>query len=97
MNSKIDNNLFWDVDFKKLDYEENADFIIKRVLLFGDKKDYDILRKRYSYEKIKKVASEISYPDKKNANFWSFIFNLSSNKKCANRLSAQKQSAFWNR
>jgi len=94
---KIDKNLFWDVDFKKLDYKENADFIIKRVLLFGDKKDYDILKKRYSYEKIKKAALKINYPDKKSANFWSFIFNLSSNKKCAKKSSAQKQSAFWNR
>ena len=78
-------------------YKENADFIIKRVLLFGDKKDYDILKKRYSYEEIKKAASKISYPDKKNANFWSFIFNLSNDKKCTKKLSTQKQSVFWKR
>jgi len=94
---KLDKNLFWDVDFKKLDYKKNASFIIKRVLLFGDKKDYDILKKCYSGEKIKEVASKINYPDKKNANFWGFIFNLSSDKKCTKKLSVQKQSAFWNR
>lgn len=94
---KIDKSIFWDVDFKKLDFKKNADFIIRRVLLFGDKKDYDILKKRYSYEKIKKVASRTNYPDKKNANFWNLIFNLSNNKKCANKLSTQKQNAFWNR
>jgi len=95
--AEIDKNLFWDVDFGKLDYKENASFIIKRVLLFGDKKDYDILKKRYSYEEIKKAVSKISYPDKKNANFWNFIFNLSNDKKCTKKLSIQKQSAFWNR
>ena len=94
---EIDKNLFWDVNFRKLDYKKNASFIIKRILLFGDKEDYDILKKRYSYEEIKKAASKISYPDKKNANFWSFIFNLPNNKKCAKKLSIQKQSAFWNR
>lgn len=95
--AKINKTLFWDVDFEKLDYKENAGFIIKRVLLFGDKKDYDILKKRYSNEKIKETASKINYPDKKNANFWGFIFNLPSDKKCTKKLSIQKQSAFWNR
>ena len=94
---QIDKNLFWDVDFGKLDYKKNAGFIIKRVLLFGDKKDYDILKKRYSYERIREAALKISYPDKKNANFWSFIFNLSNDKKCTKKLLMQKQSAFWNR
>jgi len=94
---KIDKNLFWDVDFEKLDYKKNADFVIRRVLLFGDKKDYDILKRRYSYEKIKEAALKINYPDKKNANFWDFIFNLSDNKKCTKKSSMQKQSAFWNR
>ncbi|MEA1937375.1 MAG: hypothetical protein U9N04_04700, partial [Patescibacteria group bacterium] len=83
--TKIDKNLFWDIDFEKLDYKENAIFIIRRVLLFGDKKDYDILKKRYSYEKIKGVALNIDYPDKKNANFLGFIFNFSSNKKCTKK------------
>ncbi|MDF1497962.1 MAG: hypothetical protein P1P85_01210 [Patescibacteria group bacterium] len=95
--AKIDKHLFWDVDFENLDYKENADFIIKRVLLFGDKKDYDILKKRYPYEKIKEAALKINYPDKKNANFWELIFNLSVNKKCTKKSSIQKQSAFWNR
>ena len=94
---QIDKNLFWDVNFGKLDYKKNAGFIIKRVLLFGDKKDYDILKKRYSYERIREAALKISYPDKKNANFWNFIFNLSNDKKCTKKLSMQKQSAFWNR
>lgn len=95
--AEIDKNLFWDVDFEKIDYKKNADFVIERVLLFGDKKDYDILKKHYSYEKIKEAASKINYPDKKNANFWSFIFNLSDDKKCTKKSSTRKRSAFWNR
>ena len=95
--TEIDKNLFWDVDFEKVGYKENADFVIKRVLLFGDKKDYDILKKHYSCEEMKKATSKISYPDKKSANFWGFIFNLSNDKKCTKKLSMQKQSAFWNR
>jgi len=94
---KIDKNLFWDVDFKKLDCGKNARFIIERVLLLGDKSDYNVLKNYYSRARIKKAAAEINYPDRKSANFWSFIFNLSNNKKCTKKLSTQKRSIFWNR
>ena len=63
-----------------MDIEKNADFIIERVLSFGDVKDYQLLRKMYDYEKIKKVAIKANYPDKKSINFWSIIFEIPLNK-----------------
>ncbi len=95
MSIKIDKNLFWDVNFKSLEYQKDADFIINRVLLWGDKPDYDVLKKQYSYEKIRESASKINYNEKKIFNFWNFILNLP--KKCTRKLLIQKQNAFWNR
>jgi len=73
---KINKGLFWDTKFKDLDYKEHADFIIKRVLQYGDVKDYKIAKKKYGIKKIKKVAQNTSYSDKKSPNFWKIIFNL---------------------
>lgn len=91
---KLDKQLFWDVKFSELDYKKNADFIIARVLYFGDLGDYKVIKKKYGLEKIKNVAKKINYPSKKSQNFWSFIFNFSI---CAKKLSIKKQNAFYQR
>ena len=76
---KLRKELFWDVPFSKLDWQKDAAFIIKRVLFYGDLKDYHLLKKHYSGEKIKKVAERVNYPNKKSASFWKLVFNFSSN------------------
>jgi hypothetical protein len=95
---QLDKTLFWDVRFDDLNIEENADFIIERVLSFGDVKDYQLLRKMYDYEKIKKAAIKADYPDKKSINFWSMIFEIPLNSfLCIKKLSMPKPNAFWKR
>jgi len=73
---KVNRRLFWDVDFEKLDYKKDADFIIGRVLIYGDIKDYKLIKEQYGKEKIKEAAKKVNYPNKKSLNFWSNIFNL---------------------
>ena len=73
---RLNKQLFWDTDFSQLDFEKNADFIIGRVLLFGDVKDYQAIKKYYGIEKIKKAAVESRNLNKKSLYFWSNIFNL---------------------
>ena len=72
----LNKQLFWDIDFKKLDYEKNADFIIGRVLIYGNIDDYRAIKKKYGEKKIKEVAKKVGYPNKKSLNFWSSIFNI---------------------
>jgi hypothetical protein len=36
----FDNSLFWDVEYEKLNYEKYSQFIINRVLLRGNLKDW---------------------------------------------------------
>lgn len=97
MRSKIslDKNLFWDVKFESLEYKKDADFIIEKVLNFGNEKDYQKIKKIYGLQKIKKTAKKINYTSKKNINFWSVIFNIPSNLfKCTKKFSRKKQSIF---
>jgi len=73
---KVNRQLFWDVDFKKLDYKKDADFIIARVLIYGDVSDYKLIKKKYGIKKIKETAKKVNYPNKKSLIFWSNVFNL---------------------
>ena len=75
----LSKNIFWDVNFKKLDYQKNADFIIERVLNYGDEEDFQKIKKIYGISKIKEIARKTNYISKKNINFWSIIFNISPN------------------
>lgn len=77
---KLDKKLFWDVDFRLLDYRKHADFIISRVLQWGDLEDFKVIKKRYSLEKIKKVAAKLNFTNKKSQNFWRIIFNFRDKK-----------------
>lgn len=95
---QLNKALFWDVNFEGLDYKKNADFIIERVLSFGDEKDYRILQKIYGLEKIKKAAVKLDYSDKKTINFWSLIFDIPLHSfLCIKKLSMPKPNIFWKR
>jgi len=73
---KLNKTLFWDTEFEKLDYKKHADFIIKRVLQYGDKKDYRIIKDKYGIKKIKEIVQKVKHLDKKSTNFWKLIFDL---------------------
>ena len=97
MKNKISLNkdIFWDVKIENLDYQKDADFIIERVLNYGNKRDYQKIKEIYGFSKIKNIAKKINYISKKNLNFWSIIFNIPPNLfKCTKKFSIKKQSPF---
>ena len=95
---KINKQLFWDVKFSELGYEKNADFIISRVLSFGDVADYRVIKKQYGLRKIKNIAKKINLANKKSLYFWSLVFSLPLNSfKCTKKLLTKEPSAFWQR
>jgi hypothetical protein len=91
---KIVNNLrktlFWDVDFNKLDNEKNSNFIIGRVLDFGNLEEWKEIKNFYGIRKIKEVVEGHRFSNKRNLCFWTTLL------KCTNKQSLQKQNAFWN-
>jgi len=92
---KLDKTLFWDVKINDLDYEKHANFIVGRVLNYGDVNDYKEIKKEYGDRKIKGIAREINYISKKNINFWSLILKIPLNSfKCTRKFLAKKQSIF---
>ena len=66
--------LFWDVDRAKLDPDTSAEFIIKRVLAFGDVDDVRFALTKYGASRLAEVASHMRGLDKKSRNFWNVYF-----------------------
>lgn len=94
----LNKSIFWDVDLKTLNWQRDAYFIIKRVLNYGDKEDFQKIKKVYGLSKIKNAAKKIDYINKKNINFWSIVFNIPRDIfKCTKKFSIQKPSAFLKR
>ena len=69
-------NLFWDVDADDLDIQENARFIIERVLMRGRIQDWLTINRIYGLDKIKEEAVRIRYLDKVTLNFCSTYFHI---------------------
>lgn len=91
----LNKDLFWDTKIKDIDYKKNADFVIERVLNFGDKKDYQKIKGFYGLKKIKESAKKVNYINKKNINFWSLILDIPiSLFKCTKKFSTKKPDAF---
>ena len=66
--------LFWDTE--EIDLIKNADFIIARVLDFGDQKDLKKLRDLYQDDKLVEVIRNKKGLHPMTRRFWSVYFNL---------------------
>ena len=82
--------LFWDVNPKKLDIEKSADFIIGRVLDFGNLKEWRTIKQLYGEEKIRKVAKGHVFTDPRSANFWAIILSIPVNQMKCTRIPSLK-------
>jgi len=70
----FDSTLFWDAE--SVDIEQHADYIIGRVLDFGDEKDLKTLREIYADEKLIGVVKERRGLLSMTRRFWSVYFNI---------------------
>ncbi len=68
------NYLFWDV--ANVNPQENWEFIIERILLYGDKDDFFWAKNFYGEEKLKQVFLRSRTLDKKSISFWRQYFGV---------------------
>ena len=94
-NLSLRPTLFWDVNTDNLDPEKNAQFIIGRVLDFGNLKEWQTIRDYYGWSEIKKTAKNHVFSSRRSANFWSIILKIPLKElKCTRRPSLQTPKAF---
>jgi hypothetical protein len=61
MNPHFDSRIFWDIDFEKIDYIQNADFVIERVFERGDIEDIRQCRRFYGDKQISKTLLNVKF------------------------------------
>ena len=96
--SNLRNSLFWDVNPEKLDAEKNAQFIIGRVLDFGNLKEWKQIKRIYGESRIAGIAKDHVFSDPRSANFWALILSIPANQmKCERNPSLKIPNAFSSR
>ncbi len=69
--SKIRKTIFWDTDFKKIDWEKNYRSIIRRIFEYGDKTAITEIKEFYGIDRIVSVLNTIKdgrLADRRNTN-----------------------------
>ena len=88
-------SLLWDTDRETLDYKKSADFIIGRVLDFGNLEEWRSVRDFYGLAQIKRAALKHVFSDSKGANFWSLALDIPlKNLRCTRKPLLKTQKAF---
>lgn len=73
--SDLSQHLFWDVNRDKIEWEESKKLIIERVLEYGIKKDWDIIKEVYPKRILKEVTLNLPYLTPKTLNFISIYLD----------------------
>lgn len=83
--------LFWDVNFQKLDVNTHKRLIIERVLLLGNLKEFFFLLSVYDHNTIKQVIRQAGNLDNKTIDFAAGYFGINKSEiKCyTKKLSTQ--------
>jgi len=76
---KLPDNLFWDINIDKLDFQTHARFIIQRVIQRGVLDDWKTIKNFYGLEFIKNEILLMRDLDPKTLNFFSTYFNINKN------------------
>lgn len=71
---------FWDVDFNQVSKDENAPYIIHRLLDRGNDKAIRWLFKTYNKDLIKEVITKRRGFSAKTANFWADLLDIDKRK-----------------
>jgi len=90
-------NNFWDIDFSDLDKKKHSQFIIERILEYGNEKEVKWMRQNFTEKEIKTVVCKSKNISKKSANFWQLLFEIKKDDiLCLKKSFQKKQGAIWN-
>ena len=70
---KFRQSLFWDTNPEWIDTKKNAQYIIERVLDFGNDKEVRWLRNFYNLSLIKKIVAKSRSLRPKTKNLWNLL------------------------
>ncbi|MBM3436427.1 MAG: hypothetical protein FJY07_09465 [Bacteroidetes bacterium] len=95
LSFSIRKELFWDIDFNKLDQTLNKRLIIERVLSYGNLSELKTIYQFYGKDVITEEIKKAGYLDPKTIAFVTGYFGIKREElKCC--IKKQSDSPFWN-
>lgn len=67
---------FWDVDYHHIDPQHRAEYVVKRILEYGDGKAVRWMRENFEKAKIKEVLCETRDLSPQSANYWAIVLGV---------------------
>ena len=87
---------FWDTDFSKLNKNSHSQFIIGRILEYGDERAVKWLFEYFKKPELKETLEKRRNTSPLSANYWGLILNIPSNKiLCLRKQSQNKLQKTW--
>ena len=87
---------FWEIDFKKFNPFSYPQYVISRVLEYGDEKTLRWLFKNFSIRQIKNTLCKSRNLSVKSANFWALYLGVNKKEvKCLSRQFRRIHKNFW--
>jgi len=87
--------LFWDVDFEKLDVDKAVRLVMERVVSEGNLQELKLLFAYYGEKKISEMIVNIGFLDNKTLGYLSHILNIPKSKfKCYTKKPLNQN--YWN-
>jgi hypothetical protein len=83
LKSKLNQTLFWDVNFEKLDIDKYWPSVVVRILEYGDWEQWQAARRYYGDKKIIEAVTSVKWLTEKAWIFCSAVYNIpKENFKC---------------
>ena len=76
MSMNLRRSLFWDTDFDKIDWEENAPYVVDRVMQMGTWEEFKEMLAFYGKPKIREIVKNLKYMDRRPMHFASVYFDI---------------------
>lgn len=79
MPPKFLKKYFWDIDFEKLKVDKRRQFVLKRILEYGDEKAVNWMAGNFSKAEVSHLLS-FARIEPKSANFWAVMLGIDRRK-----------------
>lgn len=71
---------FWDTEFKKIDAEVSARYVLGKLLEYGDQKAVNWMLKNFTKGQIEDILLHYRSVSPHSANYWAVVFNVDKKK-----------------
>ena len=88
--------LFWEVNFQDLDTIKRGDYVIKRILEYGDRRAVNWMRQSFNKAKIENVILKTRDLSPQSANYWSVVLGIDKKRvRCLQRHYLEVRKMHW--